>query len=310
MTIPQDKNESKLFFSYFYWSINLGALVSYTLVAYICQYGISFLGGEDWGFFIGYLIPTMMLAVGLMIFYSGSKRYKKNSPEGSIINQVVGVFYEACILRRHIKIDNHDTMTEKIINEETTHSEHVKKTDIEREINESNVWLDRASSRFGGSYDKTLIQSIKYIVRLSPYLLVMIPYWGIYGQTKTAFQIQGCQMNVSLGSLDLPVSAMNIFNNVSILILVPLFERYLYPFLKAKGYELSMLQKIGIGFIFAILAMLAAAIIEYFRQEYVHTSGNYYDEKAKDNISPCRLIFSTFICFVLFCFVFHNQLIN
>jgi sensor histidine kinase YesM len=35
------------------FSINLGALVAYTLVAYICQYGLAFLGGQDWGFFVG-----------------------------------------------------------------------------------------------------------------------------------------------------------------------------------------------------------------------------------------------------------------
>ncbi len=52
----------------------------------------------------------------------------------------------------------------------------------------------------------------------------MIPYWGIYGQTKTAFQIQGCQMDVKYGNFELPISAMNMFNNVAILALVPLFD--------------------------------------------------------------------------------------
>jgi dipeptide/tripeptide permease len=33
----QDEKEASQFFSYFYWSINLGALGAYTLVAYICQ---------------------------------------------------------------------------------------------------------------------------------------------------------------------------------------------------------------------------------------------------------------------------------
>ncbi|RYY82569.1 hypothetical protein EON63_13035 [archaeon] len=45
----------------FYWSINLGSLISYTLVAYICQYGLPFLGGEKWGFFVGYCIPAIMM---------------------------------------------------------------------------------------------------------------------------------------------------------------------------------------------------------------------------------------------------------
>jgi hypothetical protein len=45
--------------------VNLGSLISYTVVAYICQYGIPDLGGEDWGFFVGYLIPA--IAMGKVI---------------------------------------------------------------------------------------------------------------------------------------------------------------------------------------------------------------------------------------------------
>ncbi|OYW70174.1 MAG: hypothetical protein B7Z24_04300 [Pseudomonadales bacterium 32-42-5] len=54
----------------FYWSINLGALISYTLVAYICQYGAGpDLGGEKWGFFVGYTIPSIMMSKFLFCFY-------------------------------------------------------------------------------------------------------------------------------------------------------------------------------------------------------------------------------------------------
>ena len=55
----------------FYWSINLGALISYTLVAYVCQYGIPSLGGAEWGFFVGYSIPAIMMSefsIGFELF--------------------------------------------------------------------------------------------------------------------------------------------------------------------------------------------------------------------------------------------------
>jgi len=45
----------------FYWSINLGALISYTGIAYVCQYGIPFLGGENDSFVVGYSIPTITM---------------------------------------------------------------------------------------------------------------------------------------------------------------------------------------------------------------------------------------------------------
>ncbi len=97
-------------------------------------------------------------------------------------------------------------------------------------------------------------------------------------------------MDVSMGSIQLPVSTMNIFNNVAILTLVPLFETYLYPALKARGKELSMLTKIGLGFSIALAAMVAAAIVEAVRVKNTPAPGNYFDEAARNNISPCRSI--------------------
>lgn len=58
----------------FYWSINLGALVSYTLVSYVCQYGLPFLGGPDWGFMAGYSIPCVAMALAIIVFVAGTPK--------------------------------------------------------------------------------------------------------------------------------------------------------------------------------------------------------------------------------------------
>lgn len=239
-------------------SINLGALLAYTVVAYICQYGLPFLGGESWGFFVGYLVPTIFLGIGIAVFMSATTKYKKFPPQGSMVSRAIGIMSEGVMRRGHGKAGAH--------------------------------WLDVASVTEGGSYGPNEVECVKYVTRLFPYLAIMIPYWGIYGQTKTAFQIQGCQMNSKLGSFQLPISAMNIFNNVTILMLVPLFEQYLYPAIKARGYNFSMLVKIGLGFIFAIIAMVMAALIELYREQNVPANGYYEDESARNNISPCRNI--------------------
>lgn len=226
------------------------------MVAYICQYGLPGLGGESWGFFVGYLIPTIFLGIGIAVFMSATNKYVKQPPQGSMVSRAVGIMVEGAVRRAH-----------------NTHHAH---------------WLDVASVTNGGSYSPNEVECVKYVTRLFPYLAVMIPYWGIYGQTKTAFQIQGCQMNSKLGSFQLPISAMNIFNNVTILMLVPLFETYLYPWIKQKGYNFSMLVKIGLGFIFAAVAMIMAALIEIYRMQNVPKEGNYWDVDARNNISPCK----------------------
>jgi hypothetical protein len=116
--------------------------------------------------------------------------------------------------------------------------------------------LDKAKSSNGGSYSHLQVEGVKLVTRLTPFLLVMIPFWGIYNQTSTAFQNQGCQMNLLVGSLEIPVSALNIFDNISILMLVPVFDGYVYPKLKEKGYPLTMLVKMGKNHCFLLLSFL------------------------------------------------------
>ena len=97
-------------------------------------------------------------------------------------------------------------------------------------------------------------------------------------------------MDLSMGETMVPVSALNLFDTIAILSLVPVFDGYLYPALKRRGFALTMLQKIGAGFVFAGLAMLLAAFIEVYRLSERPDAGNYYDLSARDNITPCQSI--------------------
>jgi solute carrier family 15 (peptide/histidine transporter), member 3/4 len=291
----RDDKEAGQFFSYFYWSINLGALCAYTLVAYICQYGLPGLGGENWGFFVGYLIPTGMMAVGVAIFIYGSPRYKKNPPYGSMLTVALGIIYETLTLPKLSSGASSSSGGRGGGGDGTSDSHHDSKAPLLEHSSSRELLtlpphpLDKASRLHGGSYSPYDVEGMKYMRKLLPFLAVMIPFWGIYGQTKTAFQIQGCQMNLYIGSFQLPVSAMNIFNNITILALVPWFDQVLYPYLKRRfNYHPNMLAKIGIGFSLATLAMVMAGLIELYRLQEAPEAGGYDDKDARDNISPCR----------------------
>ena len=74
-------------------------------------------------------------------------------------------------------------------------------------------------------------------------------------------------------SFNIPVSALNIFDTLAILLFVPIFEGYVFPYLKSKGYECSMLVKLGWGLIFAMVAMIVAALIEIWRKAEAPPAG-------------------------------------
>jgi len=86
-------------------------------------------------------------------------------------------------------------------------------------------------------------------------------------------------MNLLIGSFRVPVAALNLFDTVIIMILVPIFDRFLYPFL-ASRIKLTMLKKIGSGFLLAIVSMVAAALLEIQRLKDAH-SGDFA------GTSPC-----------------------
>jgi peptide/histidine transporter 3/4 len=305
---PQDMAESKQFFSYFYWVINLGALVSYTVVGFCCQYGVPFLGGEDWGFFVGMAITTVAMILGIGVFISGSERYTIKEPEGSMLSTAVSIVRQAYSNRSNVELDDGDDKVDTkrlsanaaLVAQDFTPEKTLRQgggdgSDGEVKWKENALpasWLDGASSANGrgGTFSPAFVECVKYVARLIPFLSVMIPFWGIYGQTKTAFQIQGCQMDLDVGGFLMPVSGMNVFNNLSILILVPLFEAYMYPAIRSmrNGGEITMLEKIGWGFGFAVMAMLVAGLIELYRVQEAPSDCNWQDSGCKDNMTPCR----------------------
>jgi dipeptide/tripeptide permease len=68
-------------------------------------------------------------------------------------------------------------------------------------------------------------------------------------------------MNLSFGGSSIPVSALNSFDTIAILLLVPLFDGFVYPYFKKIGRPLKLLDKMGLGFCFSLLAMLIAGFV-------------------------------------------------
>jgi peptide/histidine transporter 3/4 len=258
---PVQAKEKESFFNWFYFSINLGALISYSLVAYVCQYGLPFLGGQKWGFFVGWWIPTIFMALAIMVFVAGSPKYKCVPPEGSILERAVLLCYEALWTRRSVPL-----------------SGAVKQK------------LDRAALSNGGSFSGVEVHGMKLVARIAPFLTALIGYWAIYSQLATSFQNQACQMDLSLGGTEVPVSALQSFDTIAILILVPIFDVYIYPALEKNSMGLSMLQRMGLGFVFAALSMLVAGFVELSRLHNAPPPGGYSDPTARANISPCQNI--------------------
>ena len=107
----------------------------------------------------------------------------------------------------------------------------------------------------------------------------VVLFWSLFDQLGTLWQIQARDLIRMLpdwvpfvgGYELLPAQVSAVFNPLFILLLVPVFTKFIYPFL-GKFIHLNELRKIGIGLWLMVGAFLIASIIQEYLEEgfYLH----------------------------------------
>lgn len=129
----------------------------------------------------------------------------------------------------------------------------------------------------------TQVEELKSILRMLPVWATGIIFATVYGQMSTLFVLQGQTMNTHVGNSNfkIPPAALSIFDTLSVIFWVPVYDRIIVPIArKFSGHKngLTQLQRMGIGLFISIFAMVAAAILEVIRLRMVRRH-NYYELK-------------------------------
>lgn len=80
-------------------------------------------------------------------------------------------------------------------------------------------------------------------------------------------RVQGKHMDttISLGGgsvFNIPPASMALFDTLSIIVLIPIYDGIVHPIMKRLRCDLTLLQRIGWGFLVAALAMVVAGVVE------------------------------------------------
>lgn len=253
-------------FNLFYAAINCGALISFTLIVSITQYGIGWLGGREYGFAVGFGIAALFTFAGICTFIGGKGRYKMLPPTGSILGKAVRIIAQgirrnvgrtSCFVRVRGKGEGggrgrgreqegagngghgaplvDPVVAVGIVSEQSNFIQQNGDSSSSSTPTKP-TWLDLAKQSQGGSFAERDVDDIKAVFRLLPFLFFLIPYWSVYTQMSTSLQNQSCQMDLSLSSTTkIAVSTLNLFDTLVIICLVPIVDRFVYPFFKRIG---------------------------------------------------------------------------
>lgn len=81
-TDPQERIRKGSFFNWFYFSINIGALISSTVIVWVQD-------NAGWG--LGFGIPALFMGIAIASFFSGTSLYRFQRPGGSPLTRMCQV---------------------------------------------------------------------------------------------------------------------------------------------------------------------------------------------------------------------------
>jgi solute carrier family 15 (peptide/histidine transporter), member 3/4 len=131
-------------------------------------------------------------------------------------------------------------------------------------------FMDAAKQRLGGHFDEEIVDGVKQVIRILPFNAFNVVWWVCQNQrANNQTIVQQTDMRLGSGPFarQIPGPTMQMFNPVSVLFLVPLFDRVVYPlYERVAGKPASRYGKILTGYWLAVLAMVWTGCFEILRK--------------------------------------------
>ncbi|KAG8053479.1 hypothetical protein GUJ93_ZPchr0001g32994 [Zizania palustris] len=272
-----EKRSKSSFFNWFYFSINIGALVASSVLVYVQTH-------VGWGW--GFGIPAVVMAIAVVSFFIGTPLYRHQRPGGSPLTRIAQVLI-ASVRKWGVAVPSdksqlHETLDKESGIEGSRKLEHTEQfACLDRAAVETPE--DRAAGRSAWRLcTVTQVEELKSVVRLLPIWASGIVFATVYGQMSTMFVLQGNTLDPSMGpNFSIPAASLSIFDTLSVIVWVPIYDRLIVPAVRAvtgrpRGF--TQLQRMGIGLVISIFSMLSAGVLDVFRLRAIARHGLYGDK--------------------------------
>eukprot|EP00042_Codosiga_hollandica_P043993 m.426273 g.426273 ORF g.426273 m.426273 type:complete len:776 (+) comp56687_c0_seq2:1172-3499(+) len=252
------------FFAAFYFAINAGALISSILTPMLRARVSCF--GDNECFPLAFGVPGALMFVATMIFVAGKPRYVMRTPERNVIADTVktwklGFQYKIAHWRKTTSVNHRH-------------------------------WLDAAIRQVGNVF----VHDVKALNRVLVMFLPVPIFWALYDQQGSRWTLQAEEMKLfSLGSLGtFEPDQMQSVNSIMVLMLIPIFDRWIYPAFTRLRIPQSPLQRMGYGMVLCAIAFFVSGIVQMkIDSSYsVPTANSGFSLVRVVNVSPQNTTFT------------------
>ncbi|KAI3967565.1 hypothetical protein MKW92_009265 [Papaver armeniacum] len=275
-----EPNERKLKLSFFNWwsfSIFIGTLGANTFLVYV---------QDNVGWALGFTVPTVGIAIAIIIFLIGTPFYRHKPATGSPFAKMYNVMIAAFQKRKVPYPSDPKELHEVSLDEYTKGKIRVEHTNSIRIFDKAAIKTNNKAHKL---CTVTQVEEIKQIMKMLPVLVTTFIPSVMYAQINTLFVKQGTTLERRLApTFTLPAACMTAVVTTTMLISLVVYDRCIVPFIKRYTKNprgLSLLQRMGIGYCFHVLVMSAAALSDRKRLSVAMERGTI----SKDETIPLTI---------------------
>jgi len=193
----------------YYWMINLGSFASALIIPEL----LARMGPR-----VAFAVPGVLMALALLIFWWGRRRYVNLPPTGPNPNGFFRVVRYA--------LDKLGTGRP---------GEH---------------WLDVARKRF----PVDAVEGAKAVFRIVGVFAPIAAFWALFFQYGSSWVLQADRMSRDVFGYEVKASQMSSLNAIFVLVTIPIFAGWLYPLLARRGVRVEPLRKMRAGMFVTVLS--------------------------------------------------------
>jgi peptide/histidine transporter 3/4 len=274
---PVEAKECDGFFTWFYFVINIGALVAFGIFSNWATAGVGAIP-QSYGFFFVFTIAAVAMTLGMVIYFAGSKKYVKKPTEGNSMGALFHYLGEArrkAGFKGYVMIGTWTilpiwfilTIASGFMTGGTL--SYVSMVLIVMFLSGA-IFCHRDNTWMSEFEDYPAVGSSDFQAAMDavPTIAIVSTLFNIcYNSLSTIWLSQSCQMNLTTGpDSQLSAAVLNTADCVAILLFTPIYTFAIQPlYRKCTGKDISRTMAFATGLTIGAAACVVAGLIETAR---------------------------------------------
>ncbi|XVE91414.1 hypothetical protein REPUB_Repub01dG0007500 [Reevesia pubescens] len=274
-TDPKQAAKTWKYFDWYYFVMGVSILVAVTVLVYIQD-------NTGWGLGLG--IPTIAMFLSIIAFVIGYPLYRHMDPSGSPFTRLLQVSVAAFKKRRLAMVSdpkllyqNEELDASISVGGKLVHTKQMTFLDKAAIVTEEDFVKSSQAPNLWRLNTVHRIEELKSVIRMGPIWVAGILLITAYAQQGTFSLQQAKTMDRHLTkSFEIPAGSMTVFTMVSMLSTIALYDRVLVRVARRfTGLDrgITLLHRMGIGFVISVFATLVAGFIEIKRKQVALAHG-------------------------------------